>query len=96
MLYIVNKKGDVLRNCLETVSTDDVILLIESAVYAAVNKAQSSVFSERISGVVIYALLPDMQARGIDVARCYEHIQYVDYAGFIDLVEQNNPVRSCC
>jgi sulfur relay protein TusB/DsrH len=51
--------------------------------------------SKPINGVAIYALMPDMQARGIDVARCYKHIQYVDYAGFVDLVEHNNPVRSC-
>lgn len=95
MLYIVNKKGDALINCIDTVSVDDVILLIEGAVYAALATTQPSTLSERVNGVAIYALMPDMQARGIDVARCYEHIQYVDYAGFIDLVEHNNPVRSC-
>lgn len=95
MLYIVNKKGDALINCIDTVSVDDVILLIEGAVYAALATSLPTVLSERINGVAIYALMPDMQARGIDVARCYEHIQYVDYAGFIDLVEYNNPVRSC-
>lgn len=96
MLYIVNKHADVLIDCLERASTNDVILLIEGAVYAAVNKPQPSILSKRINGVAMYALLPDMQARGIDVARCYGHIQYVDYAGFVDLVEENNPVRSCC
>lgn len=96
MLYIVNKHADVLIDCLERASIKDVILLIEGAVYAAVNKPQPSVLSEQIGGVAMYALLPDMQARGIDVARCYEHIHYVDYAGFVELVEENNPVRSCC
>ena len=96
MLYIVNKHADVLIDCLERASIKDVILLIEGAVYAAVNKPQPSVLSEQISGVAMYALLPDMQARGIEVARCYAHIQYVDYAGFVELVEENNPVRSCC
>jgi len=95
MLYIVNKKGDALINCIDTVSVDDVILLIEDAVYAALATSLPSVLSKPINGVAIYALMPDMQARGIDVARCYKHVQYVDYAGFVDLVEHNNPVRSC-
>lgn len=95
MLYIVNKKGEVLDDCIERVTADDVILLIEEAVFAAVVTKPSSALSTLTSNIRVYALMPDMQARGIDANRCYEHIQYVDYAGFVELVENNKPVRSC-
>lgn len=95
MLYIVNKKGEVLESCIERAMADDVILLIEEAVLAAVVTRPPSVLSELLSNVSVYALTPDMDARGIDVKRCYEHIQYVDYVGFVELVENNKPVRSC-
>jgi len=95
MLYIVNKKGEVLENCIKRVMANDVILLIEEAVFTALVTKPPSVLSELISNVAVYALTPDMEARGIDVKRCYEHIQYVDYAGFVELVENNKPVRSC-
>ena len=95
MLYIVNKTGEVLVSCIERATADDVVLLIEEAVYAAVDTNPPSVLSELISHVAVYALTPDMQARGVEVKRCYEYIKYVDYTGFVELIENNKPVRSC-
>jgi sulfur relay protein TusB/DsrH len=95
MLYIVNKKGEVLKDCVERLTSHDVILLIEDAVFAAVKTSPSSVVSTLASDISVYALRADMKARGLDAQRCYERIQYVDYAGFVELVENNKPVRSC-
>lgn len=95
MLYIVNKKGEALTNCVARASANDVILLIEDAVFAALVTKEPSVLAALSSDVLVYALMPDILARGIAEERCYAHIQYLDYAGFVALVEQHNPIRSC-
>jgi sulfur relay protein TusB/DsrH len=95
MLYIVNKNSTALIDCIERASETDVILLIEHAVYAARVEKESSIMQPPPNGVVVYALQEDMQARGIQFSHCYDFIQYVDYAGFVGLVESNNPIRSC-
>jgi len=95
MLYIVNKKAEALTNCVARASANDAILLIENAVFAALAIEQNSVLAAVGDDVAVYALMPDILARGITVERCYEHIQYLDYAGFVALVEQHNPIRSC-
>lgn len=91
MLYIVNKSNDVLVDCIERASNDDVILLVENAIYSAIEAGSSVVFDKNIP---VYALEPDMKARGIGRKQSHDFIQYVDYEGFVELVEKNNPVRS--
>ena len=95
MLYIINKKSDVIADCAQRASGNDVILLIENAVYAAVAVKNPSALSELVDDVTVFALTPDLRARGIDEKRCHGHIQFVDYKGFVELVEHNNPIRSC-
>lgn len=98
MLYTVNKSGTdshALAACIERACEGDVILLIENAVFSAVKLQTSTAFQNLNEGVSVFVLMPDMLARGLAVERCYEFIQPVDYAGFVELVEKNNPIRAC-
>ena len=98
MLYIVNKNctdSGALQSCVERARDGDVILLIESAVYAGISSPETSVLRGVAGGVDVYGLTPDMQARGLDPNRCFDFVRYVDYAGFVELVESNKPIRSC-
>jgi tRNA 2-thiouridine synthesizing protein B len=98
MLYIINKNPSqnlALKNCVDQAIAGDVILLIESAVYAVINAAQSTLLQSLDDQVSVYALIPDLQARGIALDQCYGGVNVVDYAGFVGLVTEHQPVRSC-
>ena len=98
MLYIINKSHTdslALSKCLQAASATDVVLLIEHAVYAALELSQTPLAAMAGSAMTVYALSPDMQARGVQQAACLDFIQYVDYAGFVELVAANQPIRSC-
>lgn len=94
MLTLVNKNSASLKERVANVSIGDVVLLIEDAVFSAIKCDESLVLNTADSTVSVYALLPDMQARGVVEAMCYPHITFVDYVGFVELVVNNNPVRS--
>lgn len=95
MLYIVNKNGDALSRCAQRATKGDAVLLTENAVLAALCVSSSPITSLVENGVRVYSLTPDMQVRGVDVAACFESINCVDYSGFVDLVKNHNPIRSC-
>ncbi|MEH6503209.1 MAG: sulfurtransferase complex subunit TusB [Cycloclasticus sp.] len=97
MLYIVNKScsdSTALKNCVERACDGDAILLIENAVYAGISSPETSTLQGIADGVGVYALTPDMQARGLDCSQYFSFVRYVDYAGFVALVESNKPIRS--
>jgi len=98
MLYIVNKShanSQALHDCLQRTSAGDSVLLIEHAVYSALNVKQTPLLTTQHSELKIFALSPDMQARGVQQEACLEFIEYVDYQGFVELVENNSVLRSC-
>ncbi len=88
MLHIINKsplERNALDSCLR-VAREGSILLIEDAVYAATRgHAASAKLAEASSRLKIYALLPDLEARGVS-DRVLEGVETVDYGGFVDLV----------
>ena len=100
MLHIVNKspfERNALKSCLAHALTGDAVLLIEDAVLGAVSA--SSLVAElqqamHGNSVAIYALGPDLAARGIKADRVLEGIQMVDYAGFVDLTVTNEKTQS--
>lgn len=98
MLYIINKShadSQALNNCLQRASRGDGILLIEHAVYSALNVKQSPLHVLLDNEVTVHALTPDMQARGLQQSACFSFVEYVDYAGFVGLIEDSSAVRSC-
>jgi tRNA 2-thiouridine synthesizing protein B len=93
MLHIINKSSQE-RNSLDSclrVAQSGAILLIEDAVYAATRgNAAEAKLREAMGKLKVYALGPDLDARGMS-DRVIDGVITVDYAGFVDLVaEQPN------
>jgi tRNA 2-thiouridine synthesizing protein B len=93
MLHIVNKSHthtSALASCLRLALPGSALLLTEDAIYAATATAAAS------SGIVgataklrVFALLPDVEARGM-AGKLAEGIATVDYGGFVDLVAEHS------
>ncbi|MFZ1345192.1 sulfurtransferase complex subunit TusB [Thiothrix eikelboomii] len=100
MLHIVNKspfERNALKSCLAHALAGDAVLLIEDAVIGAVSgtslasELQAAMSEQAVS---IYALGPDLSARGVSEQRMLDGIQVVDYAGFVDLTVANEKTQS--
>lgn len=97
MLHTVNKspfENKALESCLKFARKGSAVLLIEDGVYAAArNTAVSKQVEEALGSVAIYALAPDVAARGMQ-GRVMDGVRLVDYGGFVDLVVEHNAVQS--
>lgn len=98
MLHIVNKspfERNALTSCLGHALAGDSVLMIEDAVVGAVD---GSAFAEQLKTALadkaVYVLGVDLAARGIQKDRVIKDIQVVDYAGFVDLVANNEKTQS--
>ena len=98
MLHTVNKspfQEDALMMCFGFVQPGNDILLIEDGVYGALANAKFSAAVETAQGACrIYALEPDLKARGIGTDRLISRIELVDYDGFVKLVAANPVVQA--
>ncbi len=97
MLHTVNKSPfnhNSFETCLKYATPGSAVLLIEDGVYAA---AKDTAVSKQLQGflktVQVYALKPDVEARGIQ-GRVLDGVKLVDYGGFVDLVAEHNTVQS--
>jgi len=94
MLHLVNKSPYENSN-LDTASSimkgDDALLLIEDAVYGAVKSGKASAM---ITGRSVSVMGPDLAARGITEDKLADGVTVIDYAGFVELVENNDKVQS--
>jgi tRNA 2-thiouridine synthesizing protein B len=97
MLHTVNKSPfdhNTLETCLKFARQGSALLLIEDGVYAAArDTAVSKQVQEAMKSVSIYALTPDVEARGMQ-NRVMDGVRLVDYGGFVDLVVEHNAVQS--
>jgi tRNA 2-thiouridine synthesizing protein B len=97
MLHTVNKspfEHGCLGECLKFARKGSAVLLIEDGVYgAAKGTAVSKQVEEALKSVSIYALRPDVEARGMQ-HRVMDGIHLVDYGGFVDLVAEHDAVQS--
>ena len=97
MLHTVNKSPfdhKTLETCLKFARQGSAVLLIEDGVYAAAkDTAVSKQVQEAMGSVSIYALKPDLEARGVQ-HRVMDGVRLVDYGGFVDLVAEHNAVQS--
>jgi len=89
MLHIVNKshmQTSALASCLRLAKAGQAVLLTEDAVYAATTAgAAAAGLTAALSRLKIYALQPDLEARGM-AAKLAPGVTPVDYGGFVDLV----------
>jgi len=93
-LHLVNRaasSSDALQRCLSLSLPGDVVLLIEDGVYGALPEVFATL--DRDPAVTVQALLADVEARGLH-GRLANQIDVIDYAGFVELTERNNPVVS--
>jgi tRNA 2-thiouridine synthesizing protein B len=97
MLHTVNKspfEHQALEACLKFARQGSAVLLIEDGVYAAArDTAVAKCVQEALKRVSIYALKPDVEARGMQ-NRVMDGVRLVDYGGFVDLVAEHNAVQS--
>ena len=96
MLHIINKSplaSSTLEDCVRIASGGE-ILLIEDAVYAATKgNAFESKLGEVMKRFKVYALQPDLDARGVS-DRMVPGVTAVDYGGFVDLTANNKNCQS--
>jgi tRNA 2-thiouridine synthesizing protein B len=97
-LHTVNKspyERNALKSCLDHVSAGDRILLIEDGVLAArKGGAFSKAVGDAMRSCAIYALSPDLAARGVAAGDLVEGVEAVDYGGFVDLAADATRVCS--
>lgn len=97
ILHTVNKspfERTSLSRCLSMAQANSAILLIEDGVYGATGGGSFSAdVDAAMKNVKVYALEPDLAARGIK-DKVMEGIELVDYAGFVDLVAEYDTVQS--
>ncbi len=98
MLHTVNKspfEKSTLDTCLRLAKPGSTILLIEDGVYAVM---QGTSVTERMANALrqhsIYALGPDLKARGLEQGRMIDGVKVVDYGGFVDLVAQYDQIQT--
>ncbi len=96
MLHTVNKSSferNSLKSCLNAIDDTSVILLIEDGVISAANNENSSMLAGLATEGRVFALQEDVDARGIS-SKVVDNIKLVDYAGFVDLVEEHGTTVS--
>jgi tRNA 2-thiouridine synthesizing protein B len=96
MLHVVNKsplERTSLDTCLRVAQPGSGLLLIEDGIFAAVKGTAASASLKQTNGVTVYALWPDVEARGMQ-DRILDGVKMVDYGGFVDLVAEHATVQS--
>lgn len=96
MLHTVNKSpysSNSLQTCMSYLQSGDVVLLIEDGVYAAMKGGTSEALVSG-SSAKVYALGPDIKARGIASEKLIDGIEVVGYDGFVSLAADSDKVQS--
>ncbi|MDE2578881.1 MAG: sulfurtransferase complex subunit TusB [Hyphomicrobiales bacterium] len=95
-LHTVNKspfERSSLKSCLDHVSAGDAVLLIEDGVVGARKGSQfAGALAAKNGACAIYALGPDLAARGMKASDLVDGVKVVDYAGFVDLAAEKSRV----
>ena len=98
LLHIINKSPfdrNSLGTCVDLSLAGSAIILIEDAVVAA---RQGTTFEAMVKDTMgnrkVYALGPDLDARGIDPSKIIDGIEVVDYAGFVNLTTTHDSLQS--
>jgi tRNA 2-thiouridine synthesizing protein B len=98
VLHIINKSPfdrNSLDSCLRLALEGSAILLIEDGVYAVQKKSTAAARLQQALGKhPVYALQPDMQARGIATDSMIDGIELVDYNGFVKLATEFDKSQS--
>jgi tRNA 2-thiouridine synthesizing protein B len=97
MLHTINKSpfmNTSLTSCLRIAQDGNAILFIEDGVYAVLKGTEvSSAIEEATRKFKVYALSPDLAARGVQ-DRVIDGVELVDYDGFVDLTVEYPKVHA--
>jgi len=99
VLHIINKSPNdrnSLDSCLRLALGGSGILLIEDGVYATrKNSSAATRVQEALEkNHTVYALQPDLQARGMSPESVIEGVELVDYDGFVKLTTEYDKTQS--
>ncbi len=98
VLHIINKspyERNSLDTCLRLAKADSAVLLIEDAIYATLkSSAITSKMGQALEHHPVYALQPDLQARGVNPDNMIDGISLVDYDGFVKLTIEYDKLQS--
>ena len=98
VLHTVNKspyERNSLESCLRHATAGSSILFIEDGVYALLGEAEhAALIQDAASRCPLYALKPDLDARGIRSELLMDRVKLVDYHGFVDLAVAHDRVQS--
>lgn len=93
-LHTVNKSpfsSNALEDCLKRMDDEAALLLIEDGVYAALDGSAAGA-QLTAAGHPVYALGPDLAARGLAGRPLAKGVTVVDYPGFVDLAARHSSV----
>lgn len=98
MLHTVNKspyERSTLGSCLAHLKDGDTVLMVEDGVIAArAGGKPAKQIEGAMKGCAVYALGPDLAARGIKEESLIDGIKVVDYGGYVDLVAEHDVVQA--
>lgn len=86
--------SSALAHCLARAGAGDAVLLLGDGVYGAVPIVYGSLAPAGPSGVAVYALMADLEARGLELAGLAPEVCPIDYPGFVALTEAHHPIVS--
>ena len=98
MLHTVNKspfEKNSLDTCLRLIDDSSSVLLIEDAVYGALENTSISDKIKKVQQATkFYVLGPDLKARGLDKSSLISNIEVIDYKGFVTLTVENDKIQN--
>jgi len=98
MLHTVNKspfENSTVISCISMCSKNSSILFIEDAVISVMKSTKfSKTISNSLKDFKMYALKPDLEARGLSLDNVIEGVKIVGYEEFVDLTTEHDSVQS--
>ena len=98
ILHTINKSPfeiNSLESCLSLLAPESSVLFIEDAVIAAMQNTKfSSLVEDKLKAFKIYALQPDLDARGLDGGKVINGIEVIGYNDFVDLAVSHKSVQA--
>ena len=98
MLHTVNKspfENSTVISCISMCAKNSSILFIEDAVISVMKSTKfSKTISNSLKDFKMYALKPDLEARGLSLDNVIKGVEIVGYEEFVDLTTEHDSVQS--
>ena len=98
MLHTINKspfENSSVSSCLSMCAKNSSILIIVDAVISVMKSTKfTELVESSLNDFKIYALKPDLEARGLSLNNVIEGVEIVGYDKFVDLTSEHDTVQS--